>query len=84
MYAEQPRGHRFIAAMFPLHSGSFLGLPGWVFTACSRSADAVLRSERSLALVAETSPGAASKDEIREQSNPMSPLDPAKGAMESA
>ncbi|HET6545266.1 MAG TPA: PepSY-associated TM helix domain-containing protein [Rhodanobacteraceae bacterium] len=27
-YAAQPRGRRFISALFPLHSGSFFGAPG--------------------------------------------------------
>ena len=27
-YAELPRGRRFVSSLFPLHSGSFLGLPG--------------------------------------------------------
>ena len=28
VYAELPRGQRFVAAMFPLHSGELFGLPG--------------------------------------------------------
>ncbi|QBB69760.1 flavodoxin [Pseudolysobacter antarcticus] len=27
-YADQPRGRRFISALFPLHSGDFFGTPG--------------------------------------------------------
>jgi uncharacterized iron-regulated membrane protein len=32
-YADLPRGRRFVAALFPLHSGSFLGVPGRVLMA---------------------------------------------------
>ncbi|HVT31660.1 MAG TPA: PepSY-associated TM helix domain-containing protein [Rhodanobacteraceae bacterium] len=28
LYAEQPRGRRFVSSLFPLHSGDFLGAPG--------------------------------------------------------
>ena len=29
-YAELPRGRRFVASLFPLHSGSWFGMPGRV------------------------------------------------------
>ncbi|HEY6939964.1 PepSY-associated TM helix domain-containing protein [Dokdonella sp.] len=32
-YAELPRGRRFIASLFPLHSGSWFGVPGRVVAA---------------------------------------------------
>lgn len=28
LYADQPAGRRFVASLFPLHSGDFFGLPG--------------------------------------------------------
>ncbi len=35
-YADQPRGRRFIASLFPLHSGSFFGAPGrWLMAFAS-------------------------------------------------
>jgi sulfite reductase (NADPH) flavoprotein alpha-component len=33
IYAELPRGRRFVSALFPVHSGSFLGVPGRVLVA---------------------------------------------------
>lgn len=33
LYAAQPRGRRFVSALFPLHSGSFFGWPGRVLMA---------------------------------------------------
>lgn len=30
LYAEQPRGRRFVSSLFPLHSGDFFGWPGRV------------------------------------------------------
>jgi uncharacterized iron-regulated membrane protein len=32
-YSDLPRGRRFVAALFPLHSGSFFGVPGRVLMA---------------------------------------------------
>jgi sulfite reductase (NADPH) flavoprotein alpha-component len=32
-YADQPRGRRFIASLFPLHSGSWFGVPGRIVAA---------------------------------------------------
>jgi sulfite reductase (NADPH) flavoprotein alpha-component len=32
-YAELPRGRRFVSALFPLHSGSYFGVPGRVIAA---------------------------------------------------
>ena len=34
-YAELPRGRRFVASLFPLHSGSFWGTPGRLLMALS-------------------------------------------------
>ncbi len=31
-YADKPRGGRFVASMFPLHSGGYFGLPGRLVT----------------------------------------------------
>lgn len=33
LYADQPRGRRFVSSLFPLHSGSFLGAQGRVLMA---------------------------------------------------
>jgi len=33
LYAEQPRGRRFVSSIFPLHSGGFFGLPGRIVVA---------------------------------------------------
>lgn len=33
LYDDQPRGRRFVSALFPLHSGSFFGAPGRVLMA---------------------------------------------------
>lgn len=33
LYDEQPRGRRFVSALFPLHSGNFFGAPGRVLMA---------------------------------------------------
>jgi sulfite reductase (NADPH) flavoprotein alpha-component len=33
LYAEQPRGRRFVSSIFPLHSGGFFGLPGRIAVA---------------------------------------------------
>ncbi len=33
LYAERPRGRRFVSSLFPLHSGSFFGWPGRVLMA---------------------------------------------------
>jgi sulfite reductase (NADPH) flavoprotein alpha-component len=35
LYAELPRGRRFVSSLFPLHSGSFFGAPGRVLMACA-------------------------------------------------
>jgi sulfite reductase (NADPH) flavoprotein alpha-component len=34
-YVDQPRGRRFVASLFPLHSGSWFGVPGRVVAASS-------------------------------------------------
>ena len=33
LYADQPRGRRFVSSLFPLHSGGFFGTPGRVLMA---------------------------------------------------
>lgn len=33
LYADLPRGRRFVSALFPVHTGSFLGVPGRVLVA---------------------------------------------------